>query len=370
MTQHPASLVRQLQPADSQAAAMPASRGFLERLPKWLIVVPLLVQWLLLSLRYRSAVLPSVANPAITSGGLVGEGKTEYFRSMGAHALAATARSGSFLVDPARAAVDAEACMRQAGLGFPLIAKPDIGWCGFGVRHVTSEAGLADYLVAFPAGERLLLQAYVSDEGEAGVFYVREPGAASGRLLGLALRYFPQVTGDGHSSVDQLIARDARLRRLIKDPLHRGEPVGSQIPEQGQKVRLATIGSTRVGGLYRDGSALITSQLVAAIDAIALDMCEFHFGRFDLRFHSEEALMRGEGFTIIEVNGAGSEAIEAWDPQYSPVEAFARIFRKQALLFRIAAANRRRGFRPIGLGQLARLHLRQQRLIPLYPPSN
>ena len=48
---------------------------------------------LLLSLRYRSAVLPSVANPDITSGGLVGEGKTEYFRSMGSHALTATART-------------------------------------------------------------------------------------------------------------------------------------------------------------------------------------------------------------------------------------------------------------------------------------
>ncbi len=369
MAQHPASAVRRLRPEDGEAAA-PASRGFLERLPKWLIVVPLLIQWLLLSLRYRSAVLPSVANPDITSGGLVGEGKTEYFRSMGSHALTATARTGSFLVDPASAAADAAVCMRQAGLAFPLIAKPDIGWCGFGVRHIASQAGLADYLAAFPAGERLLLQAYVPDEGEAGIFYVRDPGAASGRLLGLALRYFPQVTGDGRHSVGQLIARDARLRRLVKDPLHRSEPIGSQIPAHGHKVRLATIGSTRVGGLYRDGSALITPQLSAAIDLIALDMREFHFGRFDVRFHSLEALMRGEGFTIIEVNGAGSEAIEAWDPRHSPAAAFARIFSKQALLFRIAAANRRRGFRPIGLGQLARLHLRQQRLIPRYPPSN
>jgi len=40
----------------------------LERMPKWMICIPLTLQWLWLSLRYRSFTLPSAANPAITSG--------------------------------------------------------------------------------------------------------------------------------------------------------------------------------------------------------------------------------------------------------------------------------------------------------------
>lgn len=347
-----------------------AARGFLERLPKWLIVIPLFLQWLALSLRYRSATLPSVANPAIIAGGLVGEGKSEYFASMGERARAATAPQASFVVVPARMAVDAVACMAQAGIDFPIVAKPDIGWCGFGVRRLDSPAGLADYLAAFPPGERLLLQAYVPYEGEAGAFYLRWPGAACGALIGLALRSFPQVCGDGCSTIAELMAGDARLRRLIADPLHRCDIDLSRVVAAGEIVRLATIGSTRVGGLYRDGGALITPQLTAAIDAIARDMREFHFGRFDLRYASEAALSAGEGFRIIEVNGAGSEAIEAWDPALPPAAACARVLRKQALLFRLAAANRRRGFRPIGLRALAGLHLRQQSLIRRYPPSN
>lgn len=332
--------------------------------------MPLLLQWLLLGLRHRSLTLPSVANPAITSGGLVGEGKTEYFRSMGAIARAATAPQTSFVVEPGTAVAEAASGLREAGLTFPLIAKPDIGWCGFGVRRVDSAAALADYLAAFPAGERVVLQAYVADDGEAGVFYVREPGQAHGRLIGLALRSFPQVTGDGRRSIAELVAADPRLQRLSADGLHRVELDRARVPAAGERVRLATIGSTRVGGLYRDGGALLTLALTAAIDAIARDMQEFHFGRFDIRYASEDALARGEGFTIIEVNGAGSEAIEAWDPRLGPLAAFGRIFRKQRLLFAIAAANRRRGFRPIGLLALARLHLRQQALIPRYPPSN
>jgi hypothetical protein len=370
VAQQPRCGVDRLQPAHDYTAAAVDERGFLEKLPKWVIVLPLLLQWVVLSLRYGATVLPSAANPTITSGGLVGEGKTEYFAAMGSHAKAATARTGSILVNHETAVADAAACMERTGLAFPIVAKPDVGWCGFGVRLIDSQAELARYLAVFPAGERLLLQAYVPEEGEAGIFYVRDPGAGEGWLLGVALRYFPQVIGDGQSSIGELIARDSRLKRLTQDPLHQFDQDPSRIPERGRRVRLATIGSTRVGGLYRDGSALITSQLAAAIDAIALDMQEFHFGRFDVRYESEEALMRGEGFTIIEVNGAGSEAIEAWDPGLSASAAFGKIFRKQALLYRIAAANRRRGFRTIGLIRLARLHCRQQRLIRLYPQSN
>ena len=75
--------------------ASPADRGptvgAFEQLPKWLNLIPMVAQWAWLGLRYRSLTLPSSANPAITSGGLVGEGKQEYFASMGPLALAATA---------------------------------------------------------------------------------------------------------------------------------------------------------------------------------------------------------------------------------------------------------------------------------------
>lgn len=138
----------------------------------------------------------------------------------------------------------------------------------------------------------------------------------------------------------------------------------------GEVVRLATIGSTRVGGLYLDGQAFVTPALVAAVDTIARDMHEFHFGRFDVRFDSLRELAAGRGFRIMEVNGAGSEAIEAWDPDTPLLKGFGRIFAKQRLLFEVAAARRRAGARPLSLLALARLNLRQQRLIARYPPSN
>ena len=337
-------------------------------MPKWLICVPLVLQWLWLALRYGSLTLPSAANPAITSGGLVGETKLEYFRSMGALALSATAHHCALPPEARGSMAAVRAALAQEDIAFPLVAKPDLGMCGFGVRRLDSEEQLAAYIAGFPPDQAIVLQEYLAEEGEAGIFYARVPGAAQGRIVGLALRYFPQVTGDGVSTVDALIARDPRAGR-VRRAGHSLAVDGANVPAANEQVRLATIGSTRVGGLYRDGSSCITPALESCIDGIARDMQQFHFGRFDVRFVDLDALREGR-VRIMEVNGAGSEAIEAWDPGFGLGRAFGIIFAKQRTLFRIAAANRRRGHRPIGLWRLAQLHWMQQKLLDRYPPSN
>jgi hypothetical protein len=160
------------------------------------------------------------------------------------------------------------------------------------------------------------------------------------------------------------------LHRIKQNPLHEPNFNPGAIPARGEKVRLATIGSTRVGGLYCDGSHHITPALDKAVDAIAQDMEGFYMGRFDVRFESLGKLRDGSGFTIMEVNGSGSESVHAWDPKYSIAESYGIIFAKQRLLFHIAEANRRKGHKPIGLFKLARLHFHQQKLIMRYPLSN
>lgn len=349
---------------------IPIRCGMLERLPTWLICIPLVMQWLILAIRYHSLTLPSSANPAITAGGLVGEGKLEYFRSMGMIAQSATASYCAISTVNNPSIGDILTTMGTAGLSFPVIAKPDLGRCGYGVQLLLDETSLRNYLGDFPRGETIVLQRYLPDEGEAGIFYARDPGAEQGRIIGIALRHYPRVIGDGHRSLAQLISDDPRTSRLtaaMHDSLQKSL---MNVPSAGVTVRLATIGSTRVGGLYRDGGEHLTPQLNAGIDAIARDMLDFHCGRFDVRFTDLAALRMGQGFTIIEVNGAGSEAINAWDPAIGVIAGFRMIFAKQRILFAIGDVQRQRGIRPIGILPLVRLHFRQQGLIAQYPPSN
>ncbi len=349
------------------APALPVGR--FEQLPKWLNLVPMVLQWAWLGLRHGSFTLPSSANPGITAGGLVGEGKLEYFRAMGPLARAATADFVAAANVHGRDVGVLLELMRGAGLAFPVIAKPDLGWCGYGVRLLDDAAALYDYQQRFPAGETFLLQRYLPDPGEAGLFYMREPGAAAGSLIGVLLRHYPSVVGNGVDTLAGLVACDPRLRRGALDAGHQSRCDGAHIPARGERVRLSTVASTRVGGAYEDGTSLATPALRERVDAIARDMGVFLAGRFDVRYRDVAALQRGE-FTIMEVNGAGSEAVHAWDPKYSIREVYRIVFAKQRLLFRIGAANRRRGHRPIGVFALGRLFLRQHALLRRYPPSN
>ena len=355
---------------ESPARPDSASLGRLERLPKWLNLIPMVAQWLWLSLRYGCWTLPAAANPRIAAGGLVGEGKSEYFHIMGPLARAHTADYALLRNHTATALQDAEQCMRDAGLDFPLILKPDIGWCGFGVRIVRNRDELLSYLQAYPKGEDIVLQRFVAYEEEAGIYYARRPGEAQGRITGILRRFYPRVTGDGQSTIAELIARDPRARRIGSDGRSQTCCDIARVPRAGETVRLSVTGSTRVGGMYQDASCLVTPELETAIHAIAMDMKDLHVARFDVRFESIGALRLGQSFKIIEVNGAGSEAVHAWDPRYTLSQAYGIVFEKQRMLFAIGAAMRARGHQPLSGFAMARLYLRQQRLIRAYPPSN
>ncbi len=337
----------------------------IERLPKWLLCVPLVAQWLWLALIHRSTTLPSVLNPGIETGGLVGESKFSYLSPIGSRFREWVAETYPVTSDD-----DAHEVRRRSGLAYPLIAKPDIGWCGYGVRRIESDDELAAYADAFPRDGVFLLQRFAHEPCEAGILYVREPGAAHGCATALTVRHAPHVVGDGASTVEQLIAHGertqsnaARYRTILSDDAL------ARVAAFGERVALTTVASVRVGGRYEDLTRLITPELDTAVDAIARAIGDFHYGRFDVKFETMSDLQEGR-FTVIEINGAGSEAIQFWDPRLSMVDAFAGVFAKQRSLFALADTMRRRGVKPVGWRKLAAAHLRQQRLVRRYPDSN
>ncbi len=352
-----------------------------ERIPPTLFYIPLVINWIRLGIKHGSLTLPTAANPGIFTGGMWGETKSSYFADVTPHErkwiadfvlLDRNPDAGDATGDVARA----ERMLEDAGLNYPLIAKPDIGWHGHGVRRIDDRAALASYIANFPAANSLVLQRFVPHPAEAAVLYARLPGEATGRIVSLTLRYFPHVIGDGRKTVRDLIGSDARAQwksdfHLGGDPTHRGVgPIDlERVPERGEVVRIALIGNQRAGGLYRDGARHITAALEARFDVIARSMTEFHYGRFDLRFGSIEALMQAEDFAIVEINGIGGEAIDCWDPHLGVRECYRRLARQQHLLFQIGMRNRARGFRPTEVGEFVSSLFKQNKLIRRYPAS-
>lgn len=344
-----------------------------EEIPVIPYYTPVTLQWFWLALRHRSLTLPTAANPSIEAGGLLGESKAACLSLAGAVAQPFIARwagitriPGSDL-EPSLAA--ARAALAQAGLAYPFIVKPDIGWRGFGVRLVEDEAALAGYLNDYPEGENLLLQEFLPWSGEAAIFWLRRPGQERGEIFSLTLRYFPFVVGDGHSTIRQLIETCPRMSWKTKELCAGNADRLDQVPAEGACVRLAVVGSNRVAGLYINGIDHATPALAARMDELCGDLRDFHFGRLDVRFDSIERLRAGEGFKVVEINGAGAEAVHIWDPDFPVLEGYRTLFRQQELMFAIGAANRARGVAPMTVRQLVACQRRQQRLLSRYPTS-
>ncbi len=358
-------------PSGLAKPARPVS--FFEFWPGWLFYAPVAVFWLFKAICYRSITLPGLANPRITAGGICGESKNSILAQAGPVArpwiapFAALTTSGHW---DGNDLVRAEAAMAQAGVAYPLVVKPDMSCNGVGVRVVQDAGQLSAYLAGFPRAAGLQLQALVDYPGEAGIFYIRHPGEACGRITSVTLKYPPVVVGNGRCSVRALIAADLRLNAVSRLLLDKLQAAADDVPACGEAVRLVFVGNHCRGSTFKDGMEIVTPALAARIDAIARDMPELYFSRIDLRYESLEALRAGEGFKIIEFNGSGSEATHIWDPAMTIRKAYAAQFFHYGECFRIGAAMRARGLRTFGVFRLWWLWRHQKLLMAHYPVND
>jgi hypothetical protein len=353
--------------------------SFFEFWPMWAFYPPVMAYAAWLMLRYRGILLPTVANPSFPGGGFFGESKAKIL-ALAVHHVPEWVAPFVKIARPApgaagRGGADAErdgalAALAAAGLSLPVVAKPDLGCRGAGVKLVRSAADLSAYLQAFPAGASLLLQRLVPFEGEAGIFYCRRPGETRGRIISITLKYFPYVTGDGQRTLRRLILDDPRAGKLSHLYLKRHTARLDEVPAAGESIRLAFAGSHSRGAIFRNGTHLVTPEMEATFDDIAQRLPEFHFGRFDVRFERFAELQQGRGFSIVEINGAGAESTHIWDRRTGLLQAWRDLMRQYRWLFEIGAANRARGFRPMGLAEFRRDHRREKTLTPLYPATD
>lgn len=325
---------------------------FFERLrrwefwPAWIFYTPVALFCAWFSLRYRGIALPTIANLNQKNGGIVGESKIEILRELTETSPGQTAEAhpvgpGSFKKRLQRV-YDVR---RRMGIDFPFVLKPDTAQRGAGFAKIRSEEQLVEYLRRVPAP--LVLQQYVAGPCEAGIFYYRFPGETLGHILGITRKRFPSVTGDGRSTVRELIARDARARLLAQTYLARLGAAADEVLRAGEGLRLVEAGNHCQGCVFQDGQDLYSEELRSAFDEICKKLPGFYIGRFDVRYSSDNELRQGRGFTIIELNGAASEATNIYDAKNSIFRAYATLYRQWQLVYAIGAVNRAAGVRPV-----------------------
>jgi membrane protein DedA with SNARE-associated domain len=310
--------------------------------------VALWVAWL--SLRHRSFATITAANPGIPHGGFVGESKFQILSSLKSEHVITTVLIDGVDAYPRLAQLD-EAVDRHE-LTYPLVLKPDVGQRGAGVKLVRSREEASRYLASTRSG--VIAQPYHGGPFEAGIFYFRIPGHGRGRIFSITDKHFARVTGNGVSTLRELIWRDPRYRMQAATFLKRHEHELDRVLALGEAFRLVVAGNHCQGTLFRDGAHLLTPRLERAIDRVARTFDGFHFGRFDVRYADVDRFRAGEDFTIIELNGITSESTNIYDPSRSLPGAYRMLFRQWSILFQIGSMNCRAGHRPSRLRELVR----------------
>jgi hypothetical protein len=233
--------------------------------------------------------------------------------------------------------------MQQEGISYPVILKPDQGERGWKVEKISNETQLISYLSDAP--ERLMLQEYIDLPEEYGIMYYRFPGHATGTISSVMKRQFLTVTGDGNSTLIELFQQNERCMYHIKRLTTKFKNELEMVLPADEEMILEEIGNHNRGTTFFSAQSLISSALVKVFDEASSTLNEFYFGRYDVRTHSFDEMLKGN-FKVIEVNGANSEPTHIYDPDMSLWKAYRDLFHHWTILFRISMQNRKRGFIP------------------------
>jgi len=278
-------------------------------------------------------------------GGLIGESKYETLADLASAHPGFVAQT---LLAPYESVVQQQDSVRaifaEGRMNFPCVFKPDVGQRGDGFKVIRSAEDAKSYVSRFR--RTLLVQEYVPGPAEAGIFYYRLPGESRGRIFSITRKIFPVVTGDGTQTLEQLIRGDARASIIANVYLRRFKERTEYVPKGGESVRLVEAGNHCQGAIFLEGADLATAKLEDRIEDISSSAKGFFAGRYDVRYESDDALRKGLGFTIIELNGASSEATNVYDPQNSLCSAYRTLFRQWEIVFEIGDRNRKGGLKP------------------------
>ena len=317
---------------------------FIHKLTHWeywpfdVVYIPMYFVWFYYAAKARSFFFFNAANPRIKNAGFLMESKKEIYDIIPAQFIPKT------LFFKLGTNTD-EILQTVAGsdISFPCIAKPDIGGKGRGVEKIYALADIAGYAEKIKMD--FLVQEFIPYPEEVGIFYCRMPDEPDGFISGIVAKEFLIVKGDGTSTLTQLLEKDPRyhfqlaaLQKIYGDVLN-------DVLEKDAVKNLVPYGNHARGAKFIDVSHWADAAFTKTWDTIFKQVPEFYFGRLDIMYSNVEDLKAGKNFSIVELNGAGSEPTHIYDPRHSLFFAWKEIALHFKLLCAISIKNHKRGFR-------------------------
>ncbi len=292
--------------------------------------------WAYLSIRAKSLFFFNASNPSIENGGFVMEKKSDIYNQM-----PQTFYPKTLLVEKGKSLEEIKKNIAECNFNFPVIVKPDIGCKGKGVKKISSINDAVEYILKadFP----MLVQELVDYKYEVGIFYYRFPSEEVGKISGIVGKEFISVIGDGVSTIENLLSQNNRFVLQLKAIKKMPEINLQEVLQVGENKVLLAFGNHARGSKFVDLSHKINKNLSITVDAICKQIPNFYFGRLDVMYNTWEELEQGKNFSIIELNGAGSEPTHIYDGEkHSIYFAWREIAKHMKIMWKIAMYNHKK----------------------------
>ncbi len=278
-----------------------------EHWPTFMFYVPLLPYAIYKAILARNLIFFLATNPSILYSGSGTESKFETISL-----IPEKLNPKSLLIQKHRPIDNILKQINSKNIGFPLIAKPDMGFRGYLVKKINNEKELGEYFqkINIP----IIIQEFIDFEHEIGVFYHRLPGNTQGKITSITIKKYLQIKGDGIQSLSSLILNHQRAflyHDLFKN-IHKNKM--NEIPPMDNITTLSVIGNHSKGTQFLDGAELINTDLERIFDQLNHQIKGWYYGRVDLKYQSFDSLCKGNDFKIIEINGIISEPTHIYDP--------------------------------------------------------
>lgn len=318
-----------------------ARTNFYIKLTNWeywpfgILQFPAMIYYAWLSLRARSLLFFTASNPGIPMGGMFGESKYDILKKIPQHLIPRT-----IVVEPNASAAEVQDQLKTHGYKLPVIFKPDLGERGFLVKRINNVEDINEYLKRIRV--RFLVQELIDLPLEFGVFYSRKPSDVKGRVTSIVMKEMLSVTGDGMSTLRELILDKPRAKLQFEKLRVTYANRLSEVIKKDETIELVSIGNHALGTMFLNGNHLITEKLSASFDAISKSIDGFYFGRFDLRCASLNDLEDGR-VKIVELNGCGAEPAHIYDPSFKFLSAIVTILKHWRTIFEISRENHKLG---------------------------
>ncbi len=302
----------------------------------WTHYAPAIFYYFYAVLRERSLLFFTAANPTIPTGGMLGESKADINKN-----IPPQYRPRNLMLFSGENKEKWFENIEKEKFPFPAIVKPIVGGRGLMVEKVNNFDELAAHVTRF--GVDFIVEEFIDLPVEAAVLYWKNPVTNASGILSVTLKKFLSVTGDGVSTVEQLLQQNFRGILQIERLRREKSDLMTLKPNLGTSTLVESIGNHCRGTTFLNRNDLINANMIAAFDCVQADLGDVFFFRLDLKVPNIADLQAARNLKILEINGVGSEPAHIYDPNFPLVFAWRDTVKLWRKIHEVSAANHRLG---------------------------